>query len=52
MPGVVVSEQLDLLRRYGADLVFPPGDGHLPRAIPLSVAGAVASGSSDDRHGG
>ena len=44
MPGVVVSEQLNLLRRYGADLVFPPGDGHLSRTTPLSMATAAPEG--------
>jgi len=39
-----MSAQLDLLRRYGADLVFTPVDGHLPRATALSMASAAPSG--------
>ena len=46
MPGVVVSDQLDLLHRYSADLLSPPGDGDLPCATPLSMDSAAPRGSS------
>jgi len=39
-----MSEQINFPRRYRADLVFPPWEGHLPRTLRLSMAGAAPEG--------
>jgi hypothetical protein len=39
-----MSEQINFPRWYRADLVFPPWEGRLPRALPLSIARAAPEG--------
>lgn len=39
-----MSEQVNFPRRYRADLVFPPWEGHLPRTLPLGMAGPASEG--------
>jgi hypothetical protein len=46
-----MSEQASFPRRYRANLVFPPWEGHLPRALSPIMAIAAPEGSSDDCHG-
>ena len=47
-----MGEQVNLPGRYSADLVFPPWDGVLPRALPRGMVIAAPEGCGSDRHGG
>ena len=39
-----MSEQINIPRRYQVDLVFPPWEGRLDRALPLSIARVAPEG--------